>query len=282
MTPRTSTTADHRAGTPDRAPWRTTYRRAVAEKGAVTGVLAFFALATAVGVGALWLPLQDTFATVAEDLPAGFDALLGGMSIATPTGWLHAELLSIMGPGFLIAAAMISGAAATAEEEQARTLGLVLSTGITRTTFLLAKAAAVITHVLVVAVALFLGMLLAVLIGDLGIAATDLLAATVMAVLVALVYGALTLALGVVTADKRLTLAITGGAFAVSFVMAGFLGFDDSLVWLSKLNLWYPYLAAPALDGGIDAGFAAIMVGLTLGFGGLALVAFRHRGDLRG
>lgn len=282
MTPRTSTTADHRAGTPDRAPWRTVYRRAVADKRAIIGALAFFALAIAVGVGALWLPLQDTFTAVAEGLPAGFDALLGGMSIATPTGWLHAELLSFVGPGFLIAAAMISGAAATAEEEQARTLGLVLSTGITRTTFVLAKAAAVVTHVLAVAVALFFGMVLADLVGDLGIAATDLLAATVMTVLVALVHGALTLALGVITADKRLTLAITGGTFAVSFVMAGFLGFDHSLEWLSKLNLWYPYLAAPALDGGIDSGFAAIMVALTLGFGGLALVLFRRRGDLRG
>lgn len=272
----------HAASTPAPSAWATIYTRAVADKATLVAVLAFYGLALAVGVGALWPPLQDTFDSIANQMPAGFDAILGGLSIATPAGWMHAEMLSLMGPGFLIATAMISGAAATAGEEQARTLGLVLSTGTSRTTFLSAKAAATLTHVLIVAAAMFVGMLLANPVGDLGIPALDILAATVNMVLIALVYAAITLALGVITADKRLTLSVTGGLLAVSFISANFLGLNESLVWLSKINFWYPYSANPALAAGIDWGYFAIMAALTVGITAIAFVVFPRRRDLNG
>nr|WP_277814804.1 ABC transporter permease subunit [Flaviflexus huanghaiensis] len=190
--------------------------------------------------------------------------------------------MSILGPGFLIAVAMISAASATAGEEQDRTLGLVLSAGVPRGTFLSAKATATLTHVLIVAVALFVGMLIANPIGNLGIPVANLLAATLNMVLIALVFGAMTLGLGAVTGDKRLTLAITGAVIAVSFIAANFLGLNESLVWLSKLNFWYPYVASTPLANGLDWGLAATMVALALGMGAMAFVAFSRRADLRG
>lgn len=282
----TTTTAhrapQHAAPTPAPSAWLTIYTRAVADKATLVAVLTFYGLGLAVGVGALWLPLQDTFDSIAADMPAGFDALLGGLSIATPAGWMHAEMLSLMGPGFLIATAMISATAATAGEEQARTLGLVLSTGTSRTTFLSAKAAATLTHVIVVAAAIFVGMLLANPIGDLGLPALDILAATVNMTLIALVYGAIALTLGVITADKRLTLSITGGLLAISFISANFLGLNESLVWLSKINFWYPYSANPVLANGIDWGYFTIMAALTAGIAAMAFIIFPRRRDLHG
>lgn len=272
----------HAATTPAPSAWRTIYTRAVTDKAILVGVLAFYDLALAVGIGALWLALQDTFDSIADQMPAGFDAILGGLSIATPAGWMHAEMLSLMGPGFLIATAMISATAATAGEEQARTLGLVLSTGVSRTTFLSAKAAATLTHVIIVAAAMFAGMLLANPVGGLSIPALDILAATINMTLIALVYGAIALTLGVITADKRLTLSITGGLLAVSFISANFLGLNESLVWLSKINFWYPYSANPVLANGIDWGYFAIMVALTVGIAATAFIVFPRRRDLNG
>lgn len=262
--------------------WRAVYTHAVSAKASLVGVLAFYAMAIAVGVGALWPPLQDTFVTIADDFPPAFDLLLGGLSIATPAGWLNAELLSMVGPGFAIAVAMISGTSATAEEEQSRTLSLVLSTGIRRSTFLAAKTAALVTHVLIVSIALLAGMLIAEPIGNLDLPISGLIAATVNMMLVALLAGAITLTLGVLTANKRLTLAITGGLFGVSFIAANFLGLNDSLIWLSKLNFWYPYQANPAVVNGIDWGFTGILLGLTIGIGAVAFYAFPKRRDLRG
>jgi len=282
MTTSSSSTPARTASAPTLSVWRTIYIRAVADKTVLVSVLAFYGLAVAVGVGALWPPLRETFASIASSFPAAFDALLGGLSIATPAGWMHAELMSLMGPGFLIAMAMISAASATAGEEQDRTLGLVLSAGVTRTTFLAAKAAAMVTHVLIVATAMFAGMLIAGPVGDLGIPVLDSLAATVNMILIALVYGAIALTLGAITADRRLTLSLTGAVLGVSFIAASFLGLMESLVWLSKLNFWYPYLANPALAEGLDWGFAAIKAGLAVGIGALAFVVFPRRKDLRG
>ncbi len=262
--------------------WRTIYLRAVADKAILVSVLAFYALAAAIGVGALWPPLQQTFESIASNFPAAFSALLGGLSIATPEGWLHAELLSLMGPGFLIATAMISAASATAGEEQDRTLGLVLSAGVTRTTFLSAKAAATVTHVLIVAVAMFAGMVIAGTVGNLGIPILDLLAATFSMILIALVSGAIALALGAMTADRRLTVSISGALMGVSFVAASFLGLNESLVGLSKINFWYPYMSNPVLAEGLNWGNAAIMAGLAVGIGAIAFVVFPSRKDLRG
>ncbi|PFG34198.1 ABC transporter permease subunit [Sanguibacter antarcticus] len=267
---------------PRAAVWRAVYLRALADKTTIVGVLAVYAFAVAIGVGALWPPMKDTFVSIADDFPAAFDALLGGLSLATPVGWMNAELASIMGPGFLIATAMISAASATAGEEQARTLGLVLSTGVPRTTFLAAKTTAMVTHVLVVGAATVAGMLVANPVGNLGIPTSAVVAAAAQMVLIALVYGALTLLVGAITADKRMSLAIPGLIFAVSFMAATFLGLADSLVWLSKLNLWYPYLANTALADGFHLGFALLMAALAVGLGALAFVAFARRTDLRG
>lgn len=264
------------------AVWRAIYAHALAHKALLVGSLAVYGMAVAVGVGALWPPLQDAFDSIAADLPAGLDSLLGGLSIATPTGWLHAELLSIMGPGFLIAAAMLSATSATAGEEQDGTLGLVLAAGAPRATFLAAKAAATLTHVLIAAAGMFAGMVLANPVGDLGIPVRDLLAATLNMTLLALVAGAIALTLGVITARTRLTLSITGGVLAASFVSANFLGIKASLVGFSKINPWYPYSANPVLAGGIDWGYIAILAGLAIGIGAIGFAVFPRRRNLRG
>lgn len=278
----TGSRTNRRLRTPASSVWRTIAVSAVADKVTIVGVLAFYGLAIAVGVGALWPPLQDTFKAIADEFPPAFDAMLGGLSIATPAGWMNAELLSMVGPGFLIAVAMISAASATAGEEQGRTLSLVLSTGIRRNTFLAAKAAAMVVHVLTVGAALFAGMLIANPVGNLGLPVPDLLAATANMTLVGLLAGAIALTLGAMTGDKRLTLAVTGGLFGVSFILANFLGLKESLVWLSKLNFWYPYLANPVLADGMDWHFAAILAGLAVGIGAIGFVVFARRGDLRG
>lgn len=284
MTTRTTT----RPPTPDAFPaapsqlsvfW-TIWVRGVADKRTVIGVLTFYALAFGAGIGALWIALEDVFADL--DFPAAFDAILGSAPINTPAGWVNAEMLSIVGPGFLIAAALVSASAATAGEEQHRTLGLVLSTGTSRTTFLAAKTAAVLTHVLVVAAGMFGGLLLGNLFGDLGLGVGAMLVATVWMVLITLVYAAIALTVGILTGRTRTTAAVTGGIAVLSLVLALFLPIKASLAEWAKLNLWYPYSGNVALVDGIDWGLAAVMVGTTVVVSAIGFIGIRRREDLRG
>lgn len=281
----TTNSASARTRAPGRAPsqWvigRTIGVRAVADRMTIVGVLAFYGLAIGAGVGALWPPLRETFVGLTDSLPAAVDQILGNVSMATPAGWINAEMMSIMGPGFLIATAIISAGAATAGEEQARTMGLLLSTAASRTTFLAAKTAAMVMHVLIVAVAMFAGLLVGNGIGHMGIPVGDLLAATFAMTLIGLVFGAIAMTLGAAGTERRRTMAISAGIAGLSFVLAVFLPLSESLAWLAKLNFWYPYSANVALVNGIDGGFAAILATSAVVISAVGFAIFPRR-DLR-
>ena len=285
MTTTTSTTPGRLpAPGPAVSQWtigRTLGARAVADRATIVGVLSFYSLAMGAGVGALWLPLKNTFASLSANLPAAFDRLLGDVSMATPAGWVNAEMTSLVAPGFLIAMAILSAGAATAGEEQARTLALVLATSASRTTFLAAKTAAMVAHVLIVSVAIFTGLVFGNAIGHMGIGTGLLLAATVQATLVGLVFGAIALTIGAAGTDRRRTMTISAAIAGLSFVLAVFLPMNESLAWLAKLNFWYPYSANPALVHGIDGGFAAVLAACAVAISAVGFVIFPRR-DLHG
>lgn len=259
---------------------RTIWARGVADRATIVGVLSFYSLALGAGVGALWPPLKDTFASLSANLPAAFDQILGNVSMATSAGWVNAEMMSLVAPGFLIAMAVLSAGAATAGEEQARTLALVLATSTSRTTFLAAKTAAMVSHVLIVSVAIFTGLLIGNVIGQMGIGVGLLLAATVQATLVGLVFGAIALTLGAAGSDRRQSMTISAAIAGLSFVLAVFLPMNQSLAWLAKLNFWYPYSANIALVHGLDGGLAAVMATCAVAVSVAGFVIFPRR-DLR-
>jgi ABC-2 type transport system permease protein len=214
-------------------------------------------------------------------MPAAIDRILGNVSMASPAGWMNAEMMSILAPGFLVAIAVISAGRAIAAEEDGQTMALVLSTPASRTTFLAAKTAAMAAHVLIVSVALFIGLLLGDGIGHMGIGVGLLLAATVQMTLVGLLFGAIALTLGVAGADRRATMTISAALAGVSYVLAVFLPMDASLAWLAKLNFWYPYSANIALVHGIDGGLAAVLAASAVVISAAGFVIFPRR-DLRG
>jgi len=285
MTTTTATTPGRPPATgPVVSQWtigRTIGAHAVADRATIVGVLSFYSLAMGAGVGALWPPLKKTFASLSANLPAAFDQILGSVSMGTPAGWVNAEMMSVVAPGFLVAMAILSAGAATAGEEQARTLALVLATPASRTTFLAAKTAAMVAHVLIVSVAILTGLVIGNQIGHMEIGVGLLLAATVQATLVGLVFGAIALTLGAVGTDRRQTTTISAGIAGLSFVLAVFLPMNESLAWLAKLNFWYPYSANVALVHGIDGGLAAVLATCTVAVSAVGFVIFPRR-DLRG
>src|SRR5659263_305140 len=114
MTTTTTSNTSGRTPAPGRSPSQraiagTIAARALADRVTIVGALAFYSLAMGAGVGALWPPLKKTFASLSASLPAAFDRILGNVSMATPAGWMNAEMMSLVAPGFLIATAIISG-----------------------------------------------------------------------------------------------------------------------------------------------------------------------------
>lgn len=252
--------------------------RAVIDRLTIALLVAAAMVGMGLVVGALWPPLQETFADLA--LPEGLLAFAGGLDLATPAGWVNAEMLSIVAPGALIAVAVVSAARATAGEEEAGTLGVLLSLPVTRGQVLFAKALAVAVHVGLVWAGITAGLLAGSALGDLGLRASDVLAGTAPLALLGLLFGTLALLVGSATGSRRTTGAVVGGLAVLAYATASFLPLVDSLADAARLSPWYYATAATPLVNGVDWTHLAV-----LGAGALlalaAALAVARRRDLR-
>lgn len=256
-------------------------RRAVADRVVIAGVIGALMVGMGLMVGALWPSLQDVFVEFEKSLPSGFDAILGASPISTAVGWTNAELLSMVAPAGAIAAAVISAGRATAGEEDAKTLGLVLSASVSRVTFLLSKATAMVLHVVVVALLLAAGMVAGTLIGDMGLTFAGIVGASVHVAAIGVLFGAVALLVGSATGNRRLTTIVSAGLAAVAFIASAFLPLVDSLADVAKASPWFYYNDSDPLANGVDVGHLLVLVAATLMVTAVAAVVFPRR-DLRG
>src|SRR3990172_2353832 len=91
-----------------------------------------------------------------ENLPEAFKAVIGeSTDFTTPTGYLRTEVFSIMAPLLFLIYASGSGARATAGEEEAGTLDLLLSTPLRRRRVLAEKYVAMLAGLALLGVVLF-------------------------------------------------------------------------------------------------------------------------------
>jgi ABC-2 type transport system permease protein len=231
-----------------------------------------------VGVGALFPTLGHTIGKLS--LPKGVADLLGGANYSTLSGWLKSEIVSIYGPLVLVGVAITSAAASTAGEEQERILALLLAHPVSRHRLLLAKAAGVAVSVAALGVATWVGLLIAVAVAGGGINAGDLAAQSLHLVFLALVFGALALALGAASGDRALASGGAAGVAVLMFLINGFAPALHAISWLRYLSAFYYYSGHDPLRRGIDPGDLGVLAAAIAVLLALAVVGLRRR-DLR-
>lgn len=262
-------------------PFAGLVRRAVADRMTLASVVGVLMVGMGLMVGALWPPLQGVFAEFEESLPPAFDALLGASPLSTPVGWMNAELLSLVAPAAAIAVGVVSAGRATAGEEEAKTLGLLLAAPVGRVSVLLAKAAAMVVHVLVVAVLLAAGMLLGSLVGDMDLSLRGVVGASAHVAALGVLFGCLALLVGAGTGRRRLTTVVSSGLASAAFLAATFLPLSDATAGTEQASPWYYLTAADPLANGADAGHLLVLLGAAAAVLLLAVAVFLRR-DLRG
>lgn len=229
-------------------------------------------------VGALFPAIGSSIGKL--DLPRGVATLLGGADYATLTGWMRSEIGAVYGPLLLAYTGISVAAASTAGEEETGILALTLAYPITRTRLVLAKAAAVLISVALVALATFVGFVVGVAIAGGGISAANLAAVSLHLAFFGWTTGALALALAASTGRRALA---SGGAAAfalLGFLVNGFAPLVGALAWLRYFSPFYYYEGHDPIANGIDAGDLAVLGVATLAFVALAVLGIRHR-DLR-
>jgi ABC-2 type transport system permease protein len=181
----------------------------------------------------------------------------------------------------VIGALAITGAsAATAGEEEDRILALVLAHPIRRSRLLVAKAAAIALIVLIVAFAVWIGLIVGVAAGGGGITVAHIAALAVQLAFFGLATGAVALALGAGTGRRALASGGAGAVAILGWLVNSLAPLVGAIAWLKYLSLFYYYAGHDPLTRGVDIPGLVVLGAFALSLTAVAVVSFDRR-DLR-
>ena len=236
-------------------------------------------IAVLLAVGALFPAIGHTIGKL--NIPKGVSQLLGGADYATITGWFRSEIGSIYGPLVIGALAITGASATTAGEEEDRILSLVLAYPIRRSRLVAAKATAIAGVVVVIALAVFIGMIAGVALAGGGISLGHLAAFALQLAFFGFATGAIALALAAGTGRRSLANGVAAGVAITGWLINGFAPLVSALSWLKYLSLFYYYAGHDPLTNGVGLGGLIVLALVTVVLTAVAMAAIERR-DLRG
>jgi len=223
---------------------------------------------------------QQALAGYPKELKAFFGGA-GSFDFTTAAGYLNVELFSLVLPALLAVFAIGFGAATVAGEQQSGTLDLLLAFPVSRGRVMVEKLAALVIGVLVLAVVVAGSILVAGLVIGFDIGVVDVLVACGSAATVAVLCGAATMLVGVLTGSRAAAMGIAAALFAASYLATGLAGLVS---WLEPLRyasmLWYANGKAPIMHG-LPVADAVVLLGATAVVVVATVVAFRVRDLVR-
>jgi ABC-2 type transport system permease protein len=199
-----------------------------------------------------------------EEFLAGYpDALKEAFNLeamTTGTGFLNAELFTLVLPILFLVFGISRGARLVAGEEEAGTLELVLVTPVSTTRLLLEKAAGLLTALCILGVVTSASTLAASALFSMGISTSAAAVGTLSMVLIGLEYGYLALAVGAITGRRSFAVGVPSVAAVAAYVLyVGGLMVDS----LSAALPWSPFHQALA-DGPLGGGLSPRLAWLVL------------------
>jgi ABC-2 type transport system permease protein len=216
-------------------------------------------------LGPMFVPMQDSIGQLMALMPPELTSFFGGADLATPNGFVNAEMYSMMAPAAIILVGVVSAAKALAGELEAGSLGLLASNPVSRRRLATDKAAAMLIHVCVASLLTGLGVWIGILVADLPIDPGNVLAVSVHLALLGTMTGALAMLISVVTGRRLASMLLASAAAFVAYVVAAFLPLSESLAGFAGISPWYHYNGSDPLSNGIDGVSASILALLTAG-----------------
>jgi len=220
---------------------------------------------------------QAEFADLSKHYPESLRKLFGISDITSATGYLHAELFSIVMPMLFIIYAVLAGGDATAGEEERRTIDLLLANPITRTRVILEKYAALATVVVAMGAALVATILVGGLAADLRPDSWHLVQATGGIVLLALGFGSIALALGAWTGRRGLARGVTAALASATYLIGTLALIVSALYDYRYASPFYYAVSAQPLRNGLGPGYALVLVAIVVIPVAIAVRQFERR-----
>ena len=129
----------------------------------------------------------------------------------------------------------------------------------------------------IVAAGFFVGILGGSVVGDLGIAVSNVAAACLSLALLGVAVGSITLAVGAATGNRGAAVAAGTTVALGSYIVDAFFPLSSTLEPLAKISLWYPFSANQPIVNGIHWGHASILIVIVVGASVVARWGFERR-----
>ncbi|WGY04522.1 ABC transporter permease subunit [Nocardioides sp. QY071] len=210
------------------------------------------------------------------DFPEALKDMFSIDQMSTGTGFLNAELFSLMLPLLFVIFGILRGARALAGEEEAGTLDLLLVTPLSTTRLLLGEALALTVAITVLGVATLGGTLAGSALFDLGIPVRSAAAGASACTLLGLVHGVLALTAGAVLGRRGPAIGVaTAAALAAYVLYVGGL-FVDRLSDVRGISPFHQALHAGPLATDFPVSFLTLLL-VSAGLVALALPVWARR-----
>lgn len=202
------------------------YRKSILGWGLGLAALTVMQLAVYPSVRSQGATMRDLI----NSYPSAFRAMFGmeGVDFTSGPGYLSTETFSLLAPLMLIGLGIALGTGAIATEEERGTLDLLISSPVSRTRVLAAKALGALVALVAAAVVLYLTVLIAAGALGMGVSAGLLVQATSVLLLLACACGAVTFLAGAATGKRGVAIAIGAGFAVISY-------FVDSLAEITAV-----------------------------------------------
>ncbi|MFT3887420.1 MAG: ABC transporter permease subunit [Arachnia sp.] len=208
----------------------------------------------------------DLDLSIYDRLPDAVRSLMGLPSHADPAIMAYNEMLAAVGALAFVGVAVAIGAQAVAGEEQDRTLHLVLAAPVSRVTYVLSRAAAMVALLVGGGALLWAVAELAPLVVGTEVGDADLFALVAHLTACAVFHAALALSVGALTGRKGVAAGLAAGVMVLGWLGAGLLP-----LWREGAADWIPWTwfnGTKPLVNGVDGGHLALLLG-----GAAALIA---------
>ncbi len=236
-----------------------TFTKAIADRMLLALIVGGGLGAMSLSMGPMFVALEDTIIEMMAQFPESILSIAGGADMATPAGWYTGEMYSIMAPFAVIFVAISSATRAFGGEMENKTIGLVMATPTRRTRLAINKAAAMVIHVAVAAIILGLGTWVGIAVSGIDISLGNVLAITLMLILIASATGGLAMLISVVTGRGTIAMLLAALVAVFAYVWSSFVPLADAIADLAWLSPWHHYIATDPMGSGVDWASAALL-----------------------
>ena len=204
---------------------------------------------------------DEALSDYAKDLPESVRALFAGgeLDLTSPAGYLNSQIFALLAPLILLIFTIGAGAGAVAGEEERGTLDLLLAHPVRRRDYVVQRFLALAALVAALASVLLATVALGASLVDLEIGFGKLVAASVSVGLLALLFGAIALAVGAVWPGRARAIAVASGLAIAAWIFDGLAQAVDALEPWRPLSPYYHALGRnPLREGAFWVGWAVL------------------------